>query len=186
MDKVSVPPYVHSFTAPAVIIGCGTVDKPNLITCSWFGTVCSDPPMVSVSIRKSRFSHHLVAEVKEFTVNIPRLEDLETVKYCGVKSGRDRNKFEDLKLTPVPCPPLQHAPMIKEFFQTLACRVRQVLELGSHDMFVADVVSVYCREQDRRTVKPDPRCEDQIAYLDGKYWRLTKITGLPRQTGIEE
>ena len=132
--------------------------------------------MVSVSVRKSRFSHHLINEHREFTVNLPRISDLDAVKYCGLKSGRDRNKFADLRLTPVPCPPLEQAPMIGEFFHALGCRVRHVMELGSHDMFVAEVVSVYVRDEDRRTVRPDPRGAEQIAYLDGKYWRLTKIT----------
>ena len=136
--------------------------------------------MVSVSVRKSRFSHHLISELREFTVNLPRIGELEMVKYCGVKSGRDRNKFEDLKLTPVPCPPLKESPMIAEFFHNLGCEVVQVLELGSHDMFVARVVSAYCRDQDRRSVRPDPHGEEQIAYLDGKYWRLLQIELLGR------
>ena len=128
--------------------------------------------MVSVSVRKSRFSHHLIVENDEFTVNLPRVSDLDAVKYCGVKSGRDCNKFVDLKLTPLACSPLEHAPMIAEFFHVLGCRVRQVIELGSHDMFVADVVCTYVREQDKRTVRPDPRSEEQLVYLDGKYWQL--------------
>ena len=145
MQKIQIPPYVHSFPATAVIIGCGTVEMPNLITCSWFGTVCSDPPMVSVSIRKSRFSHHLVAEQKEFTANLPLASDLDAVKYCGASSGKRTNKFRDLKLTPVACPPLENAPMIAEFFHVLGCRVIDRVELGSHDMFIAEVVSVHCQ-----------------------------------------
>ena len=131
--------------------------------------------MVSVSVRKSRFSHHLIAENGEFTVNLPRVSDLDAVKYCGLKSGRDRNKFDDLNLTPVPCSPLEQAPMIGEFFHALGCRVRQVIELGSHDMFVAEVVSVHVRDQDRRTVRPEPHGEEQIVYLDGKYWQMARI-----------
>jgi flavin reductase (DIM6/NTAB) family NADH-FMN oxidoreductase RutF len=170
--KISGLPFVHSFPAPAVVIGCGSVERPNLITCSWFGTICSDPPMVSVSVRKSRFSHHLIAENMEFTVNVPRLEELEAVKYCGVKSGRDENKFQTLGLTPVACPPLKQAPMVDEFFHVLGCKVQQVIELGSHDMFVAEVVVAYSREQDQRKVRPDPRCDEQVVYLDGKFWGL--------------
>ncbi|MBU1636467.1 flavin reductase family protein [bacterium] len=172
MTKISHPPYVHSFPAPAVLIGCGTLEHPNLITCSWFGTVCSEPPLVSVSVRKSRFSHHLIAEHREFTVNLPRIHDLDAVKHCGATSGRVVNKFDDLKLTPVVCPSLKHAPMIAEFFHVLGCRVRHIIELGSHDMFVAEVVSIHCSEEDRRSAKPDPHCEEQIVYLDGKYWSL--------------
>jgi flavin reductase (DIM6/NTAB) family NADH-FMN oxidoreductase RutF len=160
-----------------MIIGCGTVAQPNLITCSWFGTVSSEPPMVSVSIRKSRFSHHLITETGEFTVNVPRGNELDAVKLCGVKSGRDCRKFSELGLTAVPCPPLESAPMIAEFFHVLACRVREIMELGSHDMFIADVVSLHCREEDRRRIRPDPHGDEQIVYLDGKYWRLTGPIG---------
>ena len=176
MQKIQISPYVHSFPATAVVIGCGTVEQPNLITCSWFGTVCSDPPMVSVSIRRSRFSHHLIAEQREFTVNLPRICDLEAVKYCGATSGKKTNKFSDLKLTPAACPPLENTPMIEEFFHVLACRVIDRVELGSHDMFIAEVVNVYCREEDQRNEKkPDPHCAEQIVYLDGKYWTLSPI-----------
>lgn len=131
--------------------------------------------MVSVSIRKSRYSHNLVAETEEFTVNLPRIQDLESVKYCGACSGRNTDKFKDLKLTPLPCPPLNHAPMIGEFFHVLGCRVKQIIELGSHDMFIAEVVSVHCREDDQRPVKPYPHPDEQLVYLDGKYWTLTAI-----------
>ena len=174
--KQQVPPYVHSFPAPAVIIGCGTLEAPNLITCAWFGVACSEPPTVTVAVRQSRFSHHLLKETGEFTVNIPRVGDLEAVKHCGVTSGRDHHKFTDLGLTPVPCPPLAHAPMIDEFFQTLGCRVKRVLELGSHDLFIAEVVSLYCLTADLRRVRPDPHSLEQIAYLDGKYWGLTALS----------
>jgi len=135
--------------------------------------------MVSVSIRKSRFSHHLIVENGEFTVNLPRTHDLGAVKHCGATSGKISNKFEGLKLTPVACPPLEHAPMIKEFFHVLGCRVRQVIELGSHDMFIAEVVSIHCCEEDQRSVKPNPHGEEQIVYLDGKYWNLTRILDSP-------
>jgi flavin reductase (DIM6/NTAB) family NADH-FMN oxidoreductase RutF len=174
--KQSVPPYVHSFPAPAVIIGCGTMEKPNLITCGWFGTVCSEPPTVSVSIRRSRFSHDLLLNHREFTVNIPLVEQLDAVKFCGVKSGRDTDKFRELGLTPVPCPPLVNAPMIDEFFQCLGCRIKEIRELGSHDMFIAEVVSAYCRSEDFRRVRPDPHGDEQIAYLDGKYWQLSLLS----------
>jgi flavin reductase (DIM6/NTAB) family NADH-FMN oxidoreductase RutF len=130
---------------------------------------------VSISVRKPRFSHHLISEYGEFTVNLPRVQDLEAVKYCGTKSGRDCNKFADLKLTPLPCPPLKHAPMIAEFFHTLACRVHQVIELGTHDLFIAEVVGVYHREEDRRTSRPNPHCEEQLVFLDAKFWRLAEI-----------
>ena len=171
-----VPPFVHSFPAPAVLIGCGSVARPNIITCSWFGTVCSEPPMVSVSVRKNRFSYHLIHESREFTVNLPRRSQLDIVEYCGTKSGRDVNKFEELRLAAAPCPPLKTAPMIEECFIVLACEVRKTLELGSHDIFIAEVMSVYGDENSiLPSGRPDPCPPEQIVYLDKKYWSLKRI-----------
>ncbi len=169
--KTQIHPYVHCFPAPAILIGCGTVEKPNLITCSWFGTVCSEPPQVSVSIRKNRFSFPLVSESGEFTANIPKISNLEWVEYCGTKSGRETNKFTDLGLTAVPCPPLKTAPMIEECPITLACRVKHELSLGSHNIFIAEVVAIHCDDKlVRKDGKADPFPEEQIVYLNKKYW----------------
>jgi flavin reductase (DIM6/NTAB) family NADH-FMN oxidoreductase RutF len=171
--KSSLPPFVHSFPAPAVMLGCGTVDQPNLITISWIGTVCSDPPMVSVSIRQSRHSYRLVHDSGEFTVNIPLAGDLPAVQYCGKVSGRSLNKFAELGLTAIPCAPLEHAPMIAEGFLTLACQVEHELHLGSHNLFIAHVVGVHGeRQSGDLTHRPEIRPSEQIAYLDGKYWGL--------------
>jgi flavin reductase (DIM6/NTAB) family NADH-FMN oxidoreductase RutF len=174
--KTQLKPYVHQFPAPAVLIGCGTIEKPNLITCSWFGTVCSDPPTVSVSIRRKRYSFSLVQEIKEFTANFLRASDLDKIIYCGTKSGRDTDKFRDLRLTSVSCPPLNKAPMIEECPLTLACSVKHELSLGSHTIFIAEVVGVHCDEElVRDDGRADPFPEEQIVYLDKKYWTLKKI-----------
>lgn len=173
--KIQIPPYVHTYPAPAVLIGCGTVEKPNIITCSWFGTVCSEPPTVSVSVRKSRFSYHLIHDSSEFTANIPRIEQLEAVKLCGTKSGRDTDKFKELGLTPAKCPPLVSAPMIEETPISLACKVKHELELGTHNIFIAEVVGMYVEEElVRPSNRANPFSVEQIVYLDGKYWTLKK------------
>ncbi|MBU0509404.1 flavin reductase family protein [bacterium] len=174
--KTSLPPFVHSFPAPAVVIGCGTVEKPNLITCSWFGTVCSQPPMVSVAVRGSRYSHRLIHGNWEFTVNLPRVSDLKAVVHCGSVSGRDTNKFDDLGLTAVPCPPLESAPMIAEFGLCLACRVQHELELGTHHVFLAEVVGVHGTERPNDpSRRPEMFPTEQLVYLDGKYWTLRPV-----------
>lgn len=170
--KNSFPPFVHSFPAPAVLLGCGTVDAPNLITISWFGTVCSEPPMISAAVRPSRYSHGLITKTSEFSVNIPARDDLAAVKLCGIASGRSTNKFAQLGLTAVPCPPLESAPMIAEFALSLGCRVRQRLSLGTHDLFLAEVVSVHGEPLPDVANRPQIHAEDQIVYLDGKYWGL--------------
>ncbi len=169
--KVQVPPYVHNFAAPVVLMGCGTVQKPNLITCCWFGTVCSKPPMVSVSITKTRYSYDPIVESREFTVNLPKVSQLDAVKFCGKKSGRDYNKFETLGLTAQPCAPLTHAPMMAEAFIALGCKVKSVQELGSHDIFIAEIVSIHGEEELKRdNGKFDPLVMEQLIYLDKKYW----------------
>ena len=171
-----IPPLVHTFPATAVLIGCGSVAKPNLITCSWFGTVCSEPPMVSVSIRDNRFSYPLVHDSWEFTVNIPRVSDLELIKYCGTKSGRDVNKFEQFGLTAALAEPLEQAPMIANFPLVLACKVRHELKLGTHYVFIAEVMAIHADEKlVRPSQRPDPFCTDQLVYLDGRYWRLAPV-----------
>lgn len=171
-----LPPFVSTFPAPVVLIGCGTVEKPNLITCAWFGTVCSEPPMVSVSIRPSRYSFPLVNESDEFTVNLPSIDQVEIVKHCGTVSGRDENKFETLDLTPIACPPLTQAPMMAEALMSLGCLVRDKKELGTHTIFIAEVVSIHCDENLKRpSGRPEPWPEQQLVYLDGNYWALKKL-----------
>lgn len=160
------------------------MDRPNLITISWFGTVCSEPPMISISIRQSRHSYRLVHESREFTVNIPRASDLKAVHYCGAVSGRSLNKFDELGLTAVPCPPLENAPMIAEFFLVLACQVKHEIHLGSHHMFIADVVGIHGeRQAGDLPHRPQLRPLEQIAYLDGKYWGLKAIEQSPLKKG---
>ena len=118
----------------------------NLFTVAWTGTVCSDPPMVSISVRPERYSYHMIEETGEFVVNLTTEELVYATDYCGVKSGRDVDKWKEMHLTPIPA---QHvaAPMLQESPVNLECRVTQKLELGSHDMFLADVLAVHIDER---------------------------------------
>ena len=134
---------------PAVMVSCrGTAegDKPNIITIAWAGTVNSDPPMVSVSVRKERFSHDLIARSGEFVVNLVDEARCRALDYCGVRSGRDTDKFADMGLTATPALHMQYAPAIAECPAYLACKVERVVELGSHDMFIGQVVGVQVRD----------------------------------------
>jgi flavin reductase (DIM6/NTAB) family NADH-FMN oxidoreductase RutF len=157
-----------------MLIGCGSVDEPNLITCSWFGTVASEPPQVAVGVRESRHSHGLIKNTGEFTAIAPSKHQLDAVKHCGSASGRDENKLNVLGLTAVACPPLKSAPMIQEAEIVLACDVRESVELGSHTLFIGEVVAVYGHESRIRVgaKRVDPRPDDQLVYLDGRYWSL--------------
>ena len=134
---------------PAVMVSCcGTAegDKPNIITIAWAGTVNSDPPMVSVSGRKERFSHDLIARSGEFVVNLVDEARCRALDYCGVRSGRDTDKFADMGLPAMPAVHMQYAPAIAECPAYLACKVEKVVELGSHDMFIGRVVGVQVRD----------------------------------------
>ena len=132
---------------PAVMVSCGREgETPNIITIAWTGIVNSNPPMTYISVRKERFSHDIIADTKEFVINLTTEELAFATDWCGVKSGRDFDKFREQKLTPVTsekvsCPSIGEAPL------SLECRVTEVKELGSHDMFLAEIVSMTAREE---------------------------------------
>lgn len=128
---------------PAVLVSCGGSRgwKPNLITIAWAGTVCSDPPMLSISVRPERYSHDIISETGEFVVNIPSLKQTRAVDWCGVVSGRDVDKFAHSGLTPAPALKVQ-SPIVLESPVNIECRLTQSLPLGSHTLFLAEVISV--------------------------------------------
>ena len=164
---------------PVVMLSCGAEGKkPNIITLAWAGTVCSEPPMLSVSIRKERFSHHMVQESGEFVVNLVSRELARACDFCGVKSGRDLDKFAACGLTPAPAPGLTLAPLIAESPVNLSCRVEQVLELGSHDMFIGRILQVSVEDtllNERGGL--DLNRAGLIAYSHGEYQALGETLG---------
>lgn len=120
--------------------------KPNIITLAWVGTICSEPPMVSISVRPERYSYSILKETGEFVINLTTRELAYATDYCGVKSGRDVDKFKEMNLTPEPAEKVK-VPLIGESPVNLECRVTEVRPLGSHDMFLAEVVSVHADEK---------------------------------------
>ncbi len=118
----------------------------NIITVAWTGTVCSDPPMLSVSLRPERYSYSMLKKTGEFVVNLVTEDLVYATDFCGVKSGRDLDKFREMKLTRLPASKVQ-APMIGESPVNLECRVSQVIPLGTHDMFLAQIVAVHADRQ---------------------------------------
>ena len=130
---------------PPVLVSCGNMEKPNLITIAWAGTINSDPVRVSISVRPERYSHGLITESGEFVINLPTQKILRAVDWCGVKSGRDVDKFKEMGLTAVPGSAVS-APVLAESPVNLECRVFQTIPLGSHDLFLADVVAVDVEE----------------------------------------
>ena len=166
------------YPVPAVLVGCRDENgKDNLMTAAWAGTICSDPVMVSVSIRKERYSHDIIEQTGEFTLSLTTNALAYATDYCGVRSGRDRDKFSDMKLTPLESSKIS-APGVAESPVVLECRVSQILRLGSHDMFIAEVVNV---SVDESYLSPGGKLEleraDLIAYSHGEYYGLGKLAG---------
>ena len=166
------------YPVPAVMVSCGRPkETPNIITVAWAGTVCSDPVMVSVSVRKERYSYDILKDTGEFVINLVTKDLAYAADYCGVRSGRDVDKFRDMKLTPLRSTCIQ-APGIGESPVNLECRVSQVVELGSHDMFLSKVVAVTV-DKDHMDEKGKFHLNDTglVAYSHGEYFLLGEKLG---------
>lgn len=166
------------YPLPAVMVSVADKEgKPNIITVAWAGTVCSNPPMVSISVRPDRYSYHMIEETGEFVINLTTRKLAYATDYCGVKSGRDVDKFKEMHLTALPGEKVK-APLIGESPVCLECRVKQTLPLGSHTMFVAEVVSVSI---DEAYLDEDNRFHldwsEPIVYSHGIYYDLGKAIG---------
>lgn len=175
----SLTPGAMLCPVPAVMVSCASEkDRPNIITIAWAGTVCSQPPMVSVAVRKERFSHHILMDSGEFVVNLVGEGQLRAMDYCGVKSGRDEDKFAACGLTQTKVAELQYAPAIAECPLYLACKTEQVLELGSHDLFLGRIVGMGVQEE---LLDANGRIDLQkaklVAYSHGVYQSLGPALG---------
>ena len=166
------------YPIPAVMISCGKTDeKPNIITVAWAGTVCSSPAMVSISIRPERYSHDIIKETGEFVINLTTRKLLRACDYCGVKSGRDVDKFKEMKLTPLKSQKIE-APGIEESPVNIECKVTEIKPLGSHDMFIAEVVGVSIDEE-YLDEKGKFHLNDTglVTYSHGEYFTLGEKVG---------
>ncbi|MFQ5843335.1 MAG: flavin reductase family protein [Thermodesulfobacteriota bacterium] len=180
MSKVNPKPTTAMFPLPVMLITCvDTSGKPNIITLAWVGVVNSDPPMVSISIRPGRYSHGLVKATQEFVVNIPSEEMIGKVDLCGVISGRDADKFSEAGFTPVRAQEVL-PPLIEECPVNLECKVKRIIPLGSHDLFLGEVVAIHI---DDTVLKEKGRIDIvkalPIAYCAGshEYWSLGRMLG---------
>ncbi|MHB8772236.1 MAG: flavin reductase family protein [Syntrophales bacterium] len=143
IEKKSWKPGNVLSPAPAVLVSCGATGgfKPNLITVAWAGNVCSEPPLLSISVRPERYSHGIIEKTREFVVNVPSLSQARAVDWCGVVSGRSEEKFAGAGLTSAPALKVG-CPIVLECPLNIECRVRKSMELGSHTLYVAEVVAV--------------------------------------------
>lgn len=179
MMKQDWKPGTMIYPLPAALISCGSnPEEQNIFTVSWLGTICSDPPMCYISVRPSRYSHDIIKRNGEFVINLTTEVLARATDWCGVRSGRDYNKFLEMKLTPGKAT-IVHAPVIEESPVCIECRVKEVIPLGSHDMFIADVVNVRADEQflDSETGRFDMQKAGLLAYSHGHYYALGKKIG---------
>lgn len=167
------------YPLPAIMVSCGeTIEEQNIITISWLGTICTNPPMCYISVRPERHSYPIIKRTGEFVLNLTTEDMAFATDWCGVRSGKDFNKFEEMKLTAGKASAV-NAPIIKESPLNIECRVKEVLALGSHDMFIADVVAV---QADERFIIPetgqfDMKAANLIAYSHGHYYKLGEEIG---------
>jgi flavin reductase (DIM6/NTAB) family NADH-FMN oxidoreductase RutF len=174
--KVLKPGSTALYPLPAVLVSCGR-ERPNIITLAWAGTFCSDPPAVGIGVRSERFSHSLIAEVGEFVVNLPRADQVAVVDYCGQASGRDVDKWAACDLTPAPAHKVG-VPIIAECPVALECRVSHRLTLGSHDLFVGEVLAVQVSEEVlNEQGQLDYGLARLLTYAGGYYYRLGERLG---------
>lgn len=177
MTKITWKPGTLLAPVPPALISCGTLEKPNVMTAAWTGIIASDPAMTYVSIRPSRYSHQLIKESGEFVINLTHLPLVKAADWCGVKSGKNVDKFKEMGLTAAPCSKIK-APQIEEAPVSLECKVKSVTNYGTHDMFLAEIVAVdvddkYIDEEGKLWLEK----AGLIAYVHGFYYTLGRKIG---------
>lgn len=178
MEKISWKPGNMVYPLPAVMVSCSDkAGNDNILTVAWTGTINTNPPMAYISIKPERFSYHMIAETKEFVINLTTRELAKATDFCGVKSGKDVDKFEKLKLTKVKAKEV-NVPLIGESPVNIECKVREIKALGSHNMIIADVVNVNVSEEYMDAYgKFDLQKANPIVYSHGTYFDLGKKIG---------
>jgi flavin reductase (DIM6/NTAB) family NADH-FMN oxidoreductase RutF len=179
MSKILWKPGTMIYPLPAVMVTCGSVpEEYNIMTVSWTGTICTDPPMCYISVRPSRHSYGIIKKSGEYVINITTKALAYATDWCGVKSGAEHNKFSEMGLTPVRGKFVK-APLIKESPVNIECIVKEIKELGSHHMFISEVVAVNAEKSlyDEKTGVFRLYAADPICYSHGKYYETGKLIG---------
>jgi len=179
MAKIPWKPGTLIYPLPAVMVSCGTApENYNIITIAWTGTINTNPPMCYISVRPERHSHSIIKETKEFVINLTTKELTHATDWCGVRSGKKFNKFKEMHLTPEQGQVIK-TPLIKESPINIECKVQQIIPLGSHDMFIAEVVAVNAEEKffEENSGKFHFNHAEPIAYSHGKYFTLGEKVG---------
>lgn len=175
MKKVSFKPGTLLSPLPVVMVTCGSMESPNIITIAWTGIINSEPPITYVSIRKSRYSHELISQTGEFVINLTTEELTNATDFCGVRSGRSLDKFKEKGLTPLPASQVS-CPLIGESPVNLECRVMEVKSFPSHDMFIAEILEVHA---DESLINPLGKLQLEkaglICYNHGEYFGIRPV-----------
>lgn len=167
------------YPLPAVLVSCGSCpEEYNILTVAWTGTICSNPPMCYISVRPERHSYDIIKRNMEFVINLTTKDMARATDWCGVRSGRDYNKFEEMHLTPGKCSVVK-APLIEESPLCIECRVKEIVSLGSHDMFIAEVLNVKADDRylDPQSGKLSLDASHPLVYLHGAYYGLGEKIG---------
>ena len=167
------------YPLPAVLVSCGaTPEEYNMLTVAWTGTICSDPAMCYISVRPERHSYEIIKRTGEFVINLTTASLARATDWCGVRSGRDFDKFEYCGLTAQRCKTIS-APAIEQSPVNIECKVKQIIPLGSHDMFIAEVMGVMVDESllDPTTGKLDLSRANLLGYAHGEYYALGEKLG---------
>ena len=177
MSKVQWKGGTFIYPIPAVMVSCGTMEESNIITVAWTGILNTNPAMCYISVRPERYSHDIIKENGEFAINLTTRQLAYAADWCGVKSGRDVDKFKEMKLTKEKANIIS-VPLIKESPVSVECKVKEIVPLGSHDMFVAEIVTIDADEKyiDEKGAFDISKC-DLIAYANGGYYPLEKKIG---------
>lgn len=177
MSKVQWKSGTFIYPIPAVMVSCGTMEESNIITVAWTGILNTNPAMCYISVRPERYSHNIIKENGEFAINLTTRQLAYATDWCGVKSGRDVDKFKEMKLTKEKANIIS-VPLIKESPVSVECKVKEIVPLGSHDMFVAEIVAIDADEKciDEKGAFDISKC-DLIAYANGGYYPLESKIG---------
>lgn len=177
MAKVMWKPGTFLYPLPAVMVSCGTMEKSNIITVAWTGVLNTNPATVYISVRKSRYSYPLIKKQGEFVINLTTKDLVKSTDWCGVKTGAKVDKFKEMKLHKekaefVKCPMIEESPVSVE------CKVKEIKELGTHDMFLAEVLAIHADKKyiNEKGAFDISKC-DLIAYCNGHYYAMGKKLG---------
>jgi len=178
-SKTMLPPGNMLYPLPVVMVSCGSnPDEYNIITIAWCGTICSEPPMCYISVRRERHSYDIIKRTNEFVINLVSENLTAITDWCGVRSGRKYNKFETMAITPLAGEKVK-APLIAESPVNIECKVKEIIPLGSHDMFIADIVAVHANnlllDKESQLLKLEKA--NLVSYNHGNYYCLGQKIG---------